>query len=36
MDASVLVCFGAGYVCESDGGDEPSVWLNVGVLDISA
>lgn len=27
-------CVWAGYVCESDGGDEPSVWLNLGVLDI--
>lgn len=24
----------AGCVCESDGGDKPSVWLNLGVFDI--
>jgi len=24
----------AGCVCESDGGDKPSVWPNLGVLDI--
>lgn len=30
----MCVCIWAGYVCESDGWDKPSVWLNLGVLDI--